>query len=70
MPDKTLSSPTKNKSLSTWDQAIIEGEKRIREMRRSITRFKALKAQGMKFPEPKGSGKRKRATKRTSASTL
>ncbi len=60
MSDKTLSSPKLDKSLSRWDRVIIEGEKRIREMRRSITRFKALKAQGMEFPEPEAVRKERR----------
>lgn len=38
---------------SKWDRAILEAKKRIREIKRSITRFESLRAQGMEFPEPK-----------------
>ena len=54
MSNTTLSrrlSRTKDKSLSGWDRAIAEAKKRIREIKRSITRFESLKFQGMEFPE-------------------
>ena len=56
MQNKSLStqlSSKADKSLSGWDRAIAEAKKRIREIKRSITRFESLRDQGMKFPAPK-----------------
>jgi len=61
MPNKSLSrtlSPVDDKSLSGWDRAIAEAKRRIREIKRSITRLESLRAQGMKFPEPKGNSRK------------
>jgi len=56
MPVKPFSStltPKNVKGLSGWDRAIAEAKERIKAIKRSITRFESLKAQGMEFPEPK-----------------
>lgn len=69
MLNKVLStsfSPEGDKSLSGWDQAISQAKNRIKEIKRSITRFESLRAQGMEFPKPKAA----KARRRTSGSTL
>jgi hypothetical protein len=66
MKDKLLSTTLCNlsdKSLSGWDQAILDAKQRIAGLNRAIQTFKDSRDSGMEFPEPKtGKSKARRAS--------
>ena len=41
-----------NKSLSKWDEAILEAKRQISELKLSVQAFQEMRDTGVPFPEP------------------